>query len=77
MFPSFKDKNTNEVVDTGLASAEAGLDVVMPDSTYWGVNGANLTVMVNNGSLAESRVTDMAVRVVASWYQMGQDVCLP
>jgi beta-glucosidase len=64
-------------LDTGLASAEAGLDVVMPSSTFWGENGANLTVMVNNGSLAESRVTDMAVRVVASWYQMGQDVNSP
>jgi len=31
---------------------------------------------VNNGSLAESRVTDMATRIVASWFQMGQDVSL-
>jgi len=31
---------------------------------------------VNNGSLAESRVTDMATRIVASWFQMGQDVGL-
>jgi beta-glucosidase len=59
---------------TGLASAEAGLDVVMPNSNFWGKDGVNLTVAVNNGSLAESRVTDMATRVVASWYQMGQDV---
>lgn len=59
---------------TGLASAEAGLDVAMPDSPYWGAAGGNLTAAVNNGSLAEARVEDMATRVVAAWYQMGQDV---
>jgi hypothetical protein len=63
-----------ENLDTGLSSAEAGLDVVMPASTYWGASGGNLTISVNNGSLAESRVTDMATRIIAAWYQMGQDV---
>ncbi|KAF8854339.1 putative beta-glucosidase M [Acephala macrosclerotiorum] len=62
---------------TGLSSALAGLDVVMPDSTYWGVNGGNLTIAVNNGSLASARVTDMATRLVASWYQRGQDTDFP
>jgi beta-glucosidase len=62
------------ILDTGLSSALAGLDVVMPDSTFWGVDGGNLTIAVNNGSLTEDRVTDMAIRLVASWYQMGQDV---
>ena len=63
---------------TGLASAEAGLDVAMPNSLdYWGVSGGNLTAAVNNGSLPESRVTDMATRLIASWYQMGQDVSTP
>jgi beta-glucosidase len=33
-----------------------------------------LTASVNNGSVPESRVTDMATRIVASWYQQGQDV---
>jgi hypothetical protein len=64
------------ILDSGLASAEAGLDVVMPTSTFWGVAGEDLTMMVNNGSLPESRVTDMATRIVAAWYQMGQNVCL-
>lgn len=58
----------------GIASADAGLDLVMPRSTLWGVSGGNLTIAVNNGSLTESRVTDMATRIVAAWYQMGQDV---
>jgi hypothetical protein len=48
----------------------------MPSSTFWGPAGENLTMMVNNGSLPESRVTDMATRIVAAWYQMGQNVCL-
>lgn len=43
---------------TGLASATAGLDMVMPlGSTYW---GNNLTISVHNGSLPESRINDMA-----------------
>lgn len=62
---------------TGLASAEAGLDLTMPNSAFWGVSGGNLTAAVNNGSLSESRVTDMATRMVAAWYQMGQDVSCP
>ncbi|KUJ23645.1 putative beta-glucosidase M [Mollisia scopiformis] len=62
---------------TGLDSALAGLDVVMPESTYWGVNGGNLTIAVNNGSLTEARVTDMATRLISAWYQMGQDVDFP
>jgi beta-glucosidase len=63
--------------DTGLSSAAAGLDVAMPSSSFWGVDGGYLTQAVKNGSLAESRVTDMATRLVASWYQMGQDVGFP
>ena len=46
----------------------------MPNSPYWGESGGNLTLAVSNGSLPESRVTDMATRLVAAWYQMGQDV---
>ncbi|KAF7880171.1 uncharacterized protein EAF01_012066 [Botrytis porri] len=61
----------------GYAAVEAGLDVVMPSSDLWGVSGENLTASVANGSLAESRLTDMATRIVASWYQMGQDEDFP
>jgi len=49
----------------------------MPSSQYWGLDGNNLTQAVKNGSLPESRVTDMATRMVASWYQMGQDTGFP
>jgi beta-glucosidase len=56
--------------NSGLASAEGGLDLVMPSSTYW-MDG-NLTVMVTNGSLAQSRLDDMATRIVATWYKYAK-----
>ena len=44
----------------GVTSALAGLDLAMPnDSGFW---GANLTQAVNNGSIPESRLDDMATR---------------
>jgi len=56
---------------TGLASATAGLDMVMPlGSTYW---GNNLTIAVRNGSLPESRIDDMATRILTAWFHAGQD----
>jgi len=56
--------------ESGVGSALAGLDVVMPSSILW---GANLTLAVNNGTINESRVDDMATRILAPWYQLGQD----
>jgi beta-glucosidase len=45
--------------------------MAMPnDQGFW---GANLTAAVRNGSVPESRLDDMATRIIASWYQMGQD----
>jgi beta-glucosidase len=48
-------------VHAGSAVAiAAGLDMVMPaGATFW---GANLTEAVRNGSLPESRLTDIATR---------------
>ncbi|KAI1828175.1 glycoside hydrolase family 3 protein [Xylaria intraflava] len=51
-------------------SANSGLDMVMP---LGGSFGANLTEAVDNGTVPESRVTDMATRIVAAWYLVGQD----
>lgn len=49
---------------SGVASALAGLDVVMPSgSTYW---AGNLTLSVNNGSVPESQIDNMATRYVYS-----------
>lgn len=44
-----------------LNSANAGLDMLMPLGGNW---GQNLTDAVNNGTVSESRVTDMAMRYV-------------
>ncbi|KAK1770940.1 putative beta-glucosidase M [Phialemonium atrogriseum] len=59
----------------GVATALAGLDMAMPvGGPFW---GAELSKAVSNGSVPESRITDMATRIIASWYQMGQDQGFP
>jgi len=35
--------------------------------------GGNLTAYVRNNTIPESRVNDMATRVLAGWYLLGQD----
>ncbi|KAI0319657.1 beta-glucosidase [Amylostereum chailletii] len=58
-------------------SAILGLDLTMPGSI--GVDpseswfGPNLTASVKNGSIPETRVTDMATRILAGWYLLEQD----
>lgn len=63
---------------SGVASALAGLDMTMPgDGLYWldgdSLFGPHLTRSVLNGSLPVERLDDMATRIVAAWYQLGQD----
>lgn len=58
----------------GVASAEAGMDMVMPNSDLW---GDNLTKAVKNGSVTEDRINDMATRIMAGYYQLGQDQGFP
>jgi beta-glucosidase len=63
---------------SGVASALSGLDVTMPgDGLRWqdgkSLWGAELTRAVLNGSLPISRLDDMVTRVVATWFQLGQD----
>lgn len=53
----------------GVATANAGLDLVMPDAGFW---GNNLTEAVKNGSVSEDRINDMATRILAAWYHLGQ-----
>ncbi|KFA78806.1 hypothetical protein S40288_05467 [Stachybotrys chartarum IBT 40288] len=55
-------------------SVNAGLDMVMP---LGGSLGNNLTAAVSNGTVTEDRVTDMATRILAAWYLVGQDVDFP
>lgn len=63
---------------SGVNSVLAGMDMTMPgDGLAWldgqSFLGANLTSMVLNGTVPVSRLDDMALRIVASWYQLGQD----
>ncbi|KAI2467051.1 glycoside hydrolase family 3 protein [Annulohypoxylon bovei var. microspora] len=58
----------------GVASAEAGMDMVMPNSDLW---GDNLNKAVKNGSVTEDRINDMATRIMAGYYQLGQDQDFP
>ncbi|KAL1928472.1 hypothetical protein VTP01DRAFT_2828 [Rhizomucor pusillus] len=62
--------STAPAVNAGLDMTMPG-DINMPDGlSYF---GANLTKAVKNGEVSEDRVTDMAVRIAAAWYKMGQD----
>ncbi|KAJ7163520.1 glycoside hydrolase family 3 protein [Mycena crocata] len=45
-------------------AAVAGLDMTMPDSTFF---GTNLVRAVQNGTVPQSRVDNMAQRVLAAW----------
>ena len=63
---------------SGVASALAGLDMTMPgDGLEWADGnslwGKELTKAVLNGSVPIDRLNDMVTRVVAAWYQVGQD----
>lgn len=55
---------------TGIASAQSGLDVVMSSSKYW--ENGTLASAVRNGSLASTRLDDMATRIVATWYKYAE-----
>jgi beta-glucosidase-like glycosyl hydrolase len=62
----------------GVASALAGLDMTMPgDGLKWADGaslwGPQLTIAVLNGSIPVERINDMATRIVAAWYHVGQD----
>lgn len=58
-------------------SAVAGLDMTMPGDVIIGTGGSyfgsNLAAFVNNGTIALARVDDMATRILAGWYLLGQD----
>ncbi|KAI0457960.1 beta-glucosidase-like protein [Xylaria acuta] len=66
---------------SGVGSALAGLDMSMPGDTFGNniplLGYSNwqyeLTRSVLNGSVPVDRLNDMATRVVATWYKMGQD----
>ena len=66
---------------TGAASAVAGLDMSMPGDTvfnsglsFW---GTNLTLAVLNGTVPAWRVDDMAMRIMAAFFKVGNTVEQP
>ncbi|KAJ5054593.1 uncharacterized protein L3040_000863 [Drepanopeziza brunnea f. sp. 'multigermtubi'] len=59
---------------SGISTANAGLDIVMPDSGWW---GKNLTQAVTNGSITIDRLDDMVTRTLAAWYLLDQNTALP
>lgn len=67
---------------SGVASALAGLDMDMPGDTQipflgWSFWMYDLTRAALNGSVPMDRINDMTTRIVATWYQMGQDKGFP
>ncbi|CAG8958507.1 hypothetical protein HYFRA_00009822 [Hymenoscyphus fraxineus] len=66
----------------GVSSALAGLDMAMPGDgsvpffglAYW---AHELTKSVLNSTVPLERLNDMATRVVATWYKLGQDKDFP
>ncbi|KAI0067906.1 beta-glucosidase [Artomyces pyxidatus] len=62
-------------------SVNSGLDMTMPGDITLGSGttyfGPTLVAAVNNGSVPESRVDDMATRILAAWYLLGQDSGYP
>lgn len=59
---------------SGVASANAGMDLVMPDGGYW---GKNLSEAVTNGSVSADRLDDMATRILASFHLLDQEYSYP
>ncbi|KAM7219538.1 glycoside hydrolase [Rhypophila decipiens] len=62
----------------GVSTALAGLDMTMPgDGLRWANGeslwGPELSKSVLNGSVPVERLNDMVTRIVAAWYQLGQD----
>ncbi|KAI9645792.1 hypothetical protein NHQ30_005225 [Ciborinia camelliae] len=66
----------------GVSSALAGLDMAMPGDgripflgeAYWAYE---LSTAILNGTVPVDRLNDMVTRIVATWYQLGQDKSFP
>lgn len=62
---------------SGLQAINAGLDMDMPGTIGFGGTqsyfGGNLTMAVQNGSLPETRLDDMILRLMTPYYYLGQD----
>ncbi|KAG8713760.1 hypothetical protein FRC08_012855 [Ceratobasidium sp. 394] len=66
---------------SGATAVNAGLDMTMPGdttinsgSTYF---GSNLVSAVQSSQVSQSRIDDLATRILAAWYLLGQDSGYP
>ncbi|KAL9089161.1 MAG: hypothetical protein Q9159_002721 [Coniocarpon cinnabarinum] len=64
-FPGFVVSDWGAQHD-GTPSANAGLDMAMPNSLFWENNA--LVTATQNGSLSSGRLANMAQRILAAWY---------
>jgi beta-glucosidase len=68
-------------IHTTTGSANAGADMNMPGSNYDGTSdilwGPQLLTAVNNNQVSMSRLDDMATRILAAWYLLGQNSGYP
>ncbi|KAJ8061602.1 hypothetical protein OCU04_009408 [Sclerotinia nivalis] len=65
---------------TTTGSANAGMDMAMPGDNFGDNNflwGNNLLNAVNAGTVPQTRLDDMALRILAAWYFLGQDTNYP
>ncbi|KAG8686014.1 hypothetical protein FRC11_009671, partial [Ceratobasidium sp. 423] len=66
---------------SGAPSVNAGLDMTMPGDTTIGSGktyfGENLVNSVKNGEVSQTRIDDLADRILAGWYLLGQDSGYP
>ncbi|KAK4220888.1 beta-glucosidase cel3A [Podospora fimiseda] len=78
-FPGYVVSDWNAHHTTNGA-ANAGMDMTMPGTDFNGGKvlwGPQLNTAVNNGQVPRSRLDDMAKRILASWYLVGQDAGYP
>jgi beta-glucosidase len=65
---------------TTNGAANNGMDMTMPGSDYNGRNvlwGPQLNSAVNNNQVSKTRLDDMAKRILAAWYLLGQNAGYP
>ncbi|CAO3667725.1 unnamed protein product [Rhizopus stolonifer] len=79
-FKGFVQSDWGATMST-VNSANNGLDMTMPGGVTFASSdsyfGQNLTAAVEKKTVSETRVTDMATRIVATWYKLGQDKDFP
>ena len=63
-------------VHSGVLAIDSGLDMDMPGGND-GFFGDTLTGAINNGSLLETRLDDMVIRIMTPYFHLGQDKNFP